>query len=77
MTALESKLTLLGTWQAKWIRDKVLWQKILYSEPADWKDGRLMSLPSYWVWMPGSFKDQRWGEVRKQSIKAINLANIS
>ena len=27
--------------------------------------------------MPGSFIDQRWGKVRKQSTKAINLPNIS
>ena len=27
--------------------------------------------------MPRGFIDQRWGEVRKQSKKAINLANIS
>ena len=29
------------------------------------------------VWMPGSFIDQRWGWVRKQCKKTINLANIS
>ena len=29
------------------------------------------------VWMSGSFVDQRWGQVSKQSKKAINLANIS
>ena len=33
--------------------------------------------PSNGVWMPDSFIDQRGGEVRKQSKKAINLANIS
>ena len=27
--------------------------------------------------MPGSFIDQRWEEVRKQSKKVINLTNIS
>ena len=27
--------------------------------------------------MPGGFIDQRWGEVRKQSEKAVTLANIS
>ena len=26
--------------------------------------------------MPGSFIDQRWGEVRKQSKKTVSLANI-
>ena len=30
-----------------------------------------------WVWIPGSFIDQWWGELRKQSKKAINLASIS
>ena len=33
--------------------------------------------PFYWVWIPGSFIDQGWAEGRKQSKKAINLANIS
>ena len=30
-----------------------------------------------WVWMPGSFIDQRWEEMRKQSKKAFNLENVS
>ena len=36
-------------------------------------DGRLMSQNNQLVgtWMPGSFMDQRWGEVRKQSEKTI------
>ena len=29
------------------------------------------------VWMPGSFIEQKWGEVRKQSKETINLTNIS
>jgi len=29
------------------------------------------------VWRPVSFTDQRWGEVKKHSKKAIHLANIS
>ena len=29
------------------------------------------------VWMPVSFIEQKWGEARKQSKEAINLANIS
>ena len=28
-------------------------------------------------WMSSSFRNYRWGEVRKQSKKAINLANAS
>ena len=29
------------------------------------------------VWMPASFIDERWGEMRKQSKKAYKLLNIS
>ena len=45
----------------------------LFRKPADQVDGRLMCQNNYLVgvWMPGSFMDQRWGEVRKQSKKAI------
>ena len=37
-------------------------------------------LPSYGVggvWLPGSFMGQRWGNVKKQSQKDVNLANSS
>ena len=33
--------------------------------------------PLIGVWRSVSFTDQRWGEVKKQSKKAIHLANIS
>ena len=51
----------------------------LLKELADREDGRLMSQNHHltWVWMSGSLMDQRWGEVRKQSKKAINFARIS
>ena len=40
----------------------------------DLEDGRLMSQNNCLVrvWMPGSFMDQRWREMRKQSKKAIS-----
>ena len=46
---------------------------------ADLNNGRLVpqNNPLIRVWMLGSFIDQRWGRVRKQCKKAINLANIS
>jgi len=46
----------------------------LFGKPDDREDGRLMSQNNHLVgvWMPGSFMDQRWGEVRKQSKKAIS-----
>jgi len=51
----------------------------LFGKLPDQEDGRLMSQNNHLIgiWMPGSFIDQRWGKVRKQSKKAINLANIS
>ena len=56
----------------------------LLRKPADQEDGKLTSQsnPLTGVWMPDSLMDQRWGggaggEERKQSKKAINLANIS
>ena len=62
-------------------REEVLRQGIttLFRELADQEDSRLMSQNNHftWFWMPGSFTDQRWREVRKQSKKAVNLANIS
>ena len=46
---------------------------------ADLNNGRLVPQNSHLirVWMLGSFIDQRWGRIRKQCKKAINLANIS
>ena len=29
------------------------------------------------VWLPGSFMGQRWGNVKKQSQKDVNLADSS
>ena len=54
-------------------------ERILFRELVDQEYGRLISQNNHlvWVWMPGSFMNQRWREVRKQSKKAINLANIS
>ena len=76
--------SLLATWEAsersQWTQETRGWGKeeTLIREPADWEDGRLAPQNNHLtgVWMPGSFIDQRWGEVRKQSKKAINLANI-
>ena len=46
------------------------WQRRWQASTSKW--------PSYrGVWKPGSFIDQRWEKVRKQSKKSINLANIS
>ena len=55
-------------------RVEVLRQGIcLFRKLADGEDGRLTSQNNYLVraWMPGSFMDQRWGEVREQSQKII------
>ena len=54
-------------------------EETLIGELTDQKDGRLAPQNNHFirVWMPGFFIDQRWGEVRKQSKKAINLADIS
>ena len=51
----------------------------LFGKPEDQEDHRLMSQNNslIGVWMPGPFIEQRWGEVRKQSKKTINLPNIS
>ena len=45
----------------------------LFRKPADQVDGRLMSQKDHLVgvWMPGSFMDKKWEEVRKQSKKAV------
>ena len=42
--------------------------RTLFGELADQEDGRLMSQNNHrvWVWMPGSFMNQRWREVKKQ-----------
>ena len=79
----EFKLALLVPWQANEpeIRDEVLRHGIqFYSESqlnkkkwqANHKNNHIIG-----VWMPGSFIGQRFGEVRKQSKKVINLACIS
>ena len=51
----------------------------LFSKLADQEDGRLMSHNKHIVraWMPDSFTDQRWREVRKQSKKTIEFWQIS
>ena len=45
-----------------------LFGKLAYQE-----DGRLMSQSNHliWVWIPVSFINQRWEEVRQQSKEAI------
>ena len=45
----------------------------LFGKLTQQEDGRLMSQNHHLVgvWMLGSFMDQRWGEVRKESKKAI------
>ena len=47
--------------------------RTLFRELCDLEDGRLMSQNNHLVkaWTPGSFMDQRWEEVKKQSKKAI------
>ena len=64
----------------QWIREMRCWGKeeTVIREPADWEDGRTAPQNNHLlgVWVPGSCIDQRWGEVRNQSKKAINLANI-
>ena len=51
----------------------------LFGKPEDQEDHRIMSQNNHLigVWMPGPFIEQRWGKVRKQSKKKINLPNIS
>ena len=51
----------------------------LFRKLAACEDGRLMSQNNhlFGVWMPGSFMDQRWGEVRKQSVKAHLILQVS
>ena len=45
----------------------------LFGKLADREDGRLMPQNNHLVgvWIPGSFMDQRWREIRKQSKKTI------
>ena len=63
----------------QWIWEMRGWGKeeTLIGEPTDQEDGKLAPQNNHLigVWMPGSFIDQRWGEVKKQSKKAINVAN--
>ena len=65
----------------QWVRKTKCWGKeeTLIGGQADLEDGKLVPQNNHFIgiWMPGSFIDQRWGEVRKQSKEAINLANIS
>ena len=46
----------------------------LFGKPANQKDGKIAPqnkhLPR--AWLPGSFMDQRWGEVRKQVKRLFN-----
>ena len=48
-------------------------------ELVDQEDGRLAPQNNHLigVWRPGSFLDQRWGKVKKQSKKAISSAVVS
>ena len=68
-----SKLTLLAAGQANESKRWGLRQgKRL--QLADQEDGRLAPQSNHLigVWMPGSFLDQRWEKVKKQSEKAIS-----
>ena len=44
----------------------------LFGKPEDQEEHRLMSQNNHLlgVWMPGPFIEQRWGEVKKQSLKS-------
>ena len=53
----------------QWLNNEVLRQGIQpFGKPADQEDGRLMSQNDHLMGskMPGSFKNQRWRDVRKQ-----------
>ena len=52
---------------------------ILFEKLADQEDSRLTSQNNHLLGSktPGSFKNQRWRDVRKQSKRAINLATVS
>ena len=73
------KLALLTTWQAsKSSRLGVEARNVtLLGKLAEWEDDRLISQNNHllWAWMPGSFIDQRWEEVKKESENAVNLIN--
>ena len=53
-------------------------KETLIGEAADQEDGRLAPQNNRPIgfWLLVSFIDQRWGKVRKQSKKTINLENI-
>ena len=48
-------------------------ERDFFRESAGEEDSRLapQNIHLVWTWMPGSFTDQIWGEVRKQIKKAI------
>ena len=65
---------------SQWIQDVVLGrERDLIWEPADWEDSSLMLQNNHLVraWMPDSFNDQTWGEVRKQSKKITWFLQMS
>ena len=78
-TVPESKFALRATWQVSDWETRCggdgyfIWKA---SRQRRWQTN-VSKQPSYEVWMTGSFSGQRLREVRKQSKKAINLANIS
>ena len=58
----------------QWIWEMRCWSKDDFNQGAgNWEDGRIEPQNNHLirVWMPGSFTNQRWGEVRKQSKKTI------
>jgi len=57
-----------------WGKEETLIRELAYQE-----DARLAHQNNHLIgiWMPGTFIDQRWGEVRNQGKKAISFANIS
>ena len=72
----KSKLALLATRQANKSKRRQgvkARNTTLFRKPADREDGRLTSQNNHLVeaWMPGSFMDQRWREVKKQREKTI------
>ena len=50
-----------------WRRNVEARNMTLFRKPADQEESRLMSQNNHitGVWMPGSFIEQRWGEMRK------------
>ena len=62
------------------LRDEVLRQGRYFNGGANWqRDGWLAPQSNRLIraWLPGSFMDQRWGEVRKQSKKTIQSLQMS